>query len=96
MTLTERDVILWHDFLNELEGVLKGKILIPHWRWSGSYGVNVRRAFLEPRDLDVVLWGTGAAAAPFIERGILLDERLLPRLQSIFGGNFMWFAAWVN
>ncbi|MBK8269863.1 MAG: hypothetical protein IPK83_16845 [Planctomycetes bacterium] len=77
MNISEVQISAWHDFLNETESVLKGKKLIPHWRYQNRHGnhvestvgVNLRKAFLEPTDFDIVLIAHGAGVAPFIEKG---------------------------
>jgi hypothetical protein len=82
--------------------VLQGKQLLPFWRGAQTdRGVNLRRVFINPpRELDLVLWVQGTAAAPYLEHGPLTrlaDPRMLDRLNETFGGvNFIGFAFWFN
>lgn len=104
MNISEVQISAWHDFLNETESVLKGKKLIPHWRYQNRHdnhvestvGVNLRKAFLEPTDFDIILIAHGAGVAPFIEKGELISEETFWQIQRVFQGNFMLFAMWVN
>jgi hypothetical protein len=86
----------WHEFLDEAEKLLSGKKLIPHWRFNARYGINLRRVFLEPRELDVVLWAHGSAAAPYAEEGPVVTRETWNRMGSMFGGQFIGFAFWFN
>ena len=87
----------WTRFLDELESLLAGKTLAPFWRGDKPRpGVNVRRVFLEPRELDLILWARGSAAAPYLERGEVSSAETWSRLNRVFGGEFIGFALWFN
>ncbi len=86
----------WKEFLSEAEDVLDGKKLIPFWRGEKkNLGVNLRRVFHEPRNLDLILW-TGPAAIPYLEVGELTEPSVWERFNRIFRGNFIGFAIWIN
>jgi hypothetical protein len=86
----------WLQFVEELDALLSGKRLAPFWRGGDKRGVNLRRAFLEPRTLDLVLWIQGTAATPYLEEGPLTRPEVWTRLQRVFGGEFIGFAIWFN
>lgn len=86
----------WMEFLDEAEGILQGKKLVPHWRNEVPRGVNVNRVFTQPRDLDLILWIQGTAATPYLEKGTTTSPAVWNRLQQIFGGQFFGFAFWFN
>lgn len=86
----------WHDFLNEAEALLLGEKLVPFWRGDGAKGVNLKRAFDEPRTFDLVLWIQGTAAQPYLEDGQLTTKETWVRLQGVFRGEFIGFALWLN
>jgi hypothetical protein len=86
----------WLAFLDETEQILAGKRLIPFWRGREERGVNLRRAFTEPRTFDLVLWFQGTAATPYLEKGPLTRPEVWARLQRVFGGEFIGFALWFN
>ncbi len=94
--VTEEMVKGWFSFLDEAESILGGKTLVPFWRDAGGKGVNLRRVFTEPTDLDPVLWFQGTAAAPYLEEGKVTSVETWRRLQRVFGGEFVGFALWFN
>lgn len=89
-------VAAWVGFLHELDSLLAGERLIPFWRSRDGRGVNLRRVFTEPTPLDLVLWIQGTAAAPYLEQGELTQPAVWRRLQDVFQGRFLGFAAWFN
>jgi hypothetical protein len=101
VAVTQEMVDTWLATLDEVELVLKGKRLVPFWRGTqADRGVNLRRAFTEPRTFDPVLWFQGTAAAPYLEKGVmtkLAEPRMRQRIDKAFGGpNFIGFAFWFN
>jgi uncharacterized protein (TIGR03000 family) len=94
--VSQQMVDSWQEFVEEMEALLAGKRLIPLWRGREQRGINLRRVFLEPRPLDLVLWVQGTAATPYLEDGILTKPTVWNQLQRVFGGNFVGFAIWFN
>jgi hypothetical protein len=94
--VTQEMVDSWLQFIDEAEALLQGKRLIPFWRGKETRGVNLRRVFTEPRPFDLVLWGQGTAATPYLEEGTLTKPEVWDRLRRVFGGEFMSFAIWFN
>jgi hypothetical protein len=94
--VTQGMVDAWMAVLDEVEAVLNGQKLIPFWRNAEGRGVNLKRAFLEPREFDLVLWVQGTAATPYLEEGPKTKGDFWNRIRSGFRGQFFWFALWVN
>lgn len=87
----------WETFLQEAEALLAGKLLVPFWRGADDgRGINLRRVFIEPRELDLVLWVQGTAAVPYLEKGSVTNPEVWRRLQRLFDGEFIGFAIWFN
>ena len=87
----------WEVFLKEAELILTGEKLIPFWRGNNpKRGVNVKRFFLEPQDIDVVLIVTGTGVVPYLEEGELTTEATWRRFNRVFRGDFIGFAIWFN
>ena len=86
----------WIRALDEAEQIVQGKKLIPFWRGKPTRGVNVRKAFLEPRQLDIVLWVQGTAATPYLEEGELTQPDTWQQINRAFGGRFLGFGFWFN
>lgn len=94
--VTQELIAGWHTFLDEAEQLLQGRKLAPHWRVKGEYGINLKRVFTEPRELDLVLWAHGAGVTPFVERGLCTRQETWNRLMQTFQGQFIGFAVWFN
>jgi hypothetical protein len=69
---------------------------VPYWRVAENKGVNLRRVFTEPRDMDVILWIQGTAAMPYLEDGSVTQPEVWTRLSRVFRGEFIGFAIWFN
>ena len=94
--VTQEMIDGWRSFLDEAEALLAGKKLVPHWRFSKEFGVNLHRVFQEPREFDLVLWMHGSATVPYAEKGPVTDTDTWQRLERLFGGQFIGFAFWFN
>jgi hypothetical protein len=92
--VTANQIAAWHAVLDTFDGLLDGKLLMPHWRLK--QGVNLRRVFTEPRPFDLVLWITGPAALPYVEDGRILTSEEWGDLTSAFEGSFGSYAVWFN
>ncbi|HEY9793263.1 MAG TPA: hypothetical protein V6D22_22875 [Candidatus Obscuribacterales bacterium] len=94
--VTDEMVTSWLSMMDQINGMLKGELLIPFWRGDEKVGINVRRVFLEPKPLDLVLWLQGTAAAPYLEHGRMTEGMTWRNLNQTFGGQFPAFAVWFN
>jgi hypothetical protein len=94
MPLSAEQVAAWNQMLDEIDAVLAGRKLIPHWRFE--QGINLRRMFLEPTTLDVVMLIQGTAAIPYLEKGELASGETWRTLTALFGGDFLYYATWLN
>lgn len=92
--VTAEQVEAWHLVLDEVDALLDGRTLLPHWRFDT--GINLKRAFEEPSDFDLVLWITGPAALPYLEDGDVLTSRKWAEITSAFRGSFGSYAIWFN
>ena len=95
--ITRRMTDSWEKFLNEGEQILNGELLIPFWRGKNDKrGFDLRKAFYEPEDFDLVLWIHGSGAVPFIKIGDCSEPETWREFQRVFRGNFFGFAVWFN
>lgn len=99
----------WQDFLDEFELILQGKKLVPFWRgikggvvpvgrWprNPTIGINVRKIFTEPTNLDLALWLQGTGLKPYLEEGDITAAADWTEIMSNFRGQFFNFALWFN
>lgn len=84
----------WLQFLDAFEGMLDGRLLIPHWRFDK--GVNLRRMFEEPRPLSPILLIQGSDALPYLEEGEIADSQYLEPMMMLMGGDFLTYSIWFN
>ena len=96
VAVTQEMVDNWLAALDEAELILQGKKLIPFWRGKPTRGVNLRKVFLEPTQLDIVLWIQGTAATPYLEEGDLTKPDTWQQINRAFGGQFIGFGFWFN
>ncbi|MFH1499572.1 MAG: hypothetical protein ABII82_17315 [Verrucomicrobiota bacterium] len=96
LTLTAAQADGWRTLLGELDDLLEGRKLLPHWRFPGERGLNVKRWFLESRHTDLILLVQGADAVPFIESGEPTRGATWREITRLFGGNFLGYALWIN
>jgi len=94
MPVGEEQVKGWLAALDEMEAVLDGTKLLPHWRLS--QGFDLKQVLEEPRPFDLVLWITGHAALPYTKPGETISARTWANWQRVFGGNFLAYAIWFN
>lgn len=88
----------WFEFLDEAEALLNGEKLVPFWRGNDpKRGLNLKKVFSEPKELDVVLWFHGSACVDYLQEDLpVTDPATWQRLNRVFRGEFMGFAIWFN
>ena len=86
----------WITFLDKVDGILSGKLLIAFWRGDDPVGVNLNPVFNEPKSFDLVLWAQGTAALSYLEDGMLTQPEFWLRLIDSFNDLFIGFALWFN
>jgi len=94
MPITLRQMEAWQIFLTEFDDLLAGKKLLPHWRFDK--GINLERVFTEPTQFDLVLWIQGSGALPYLEEGEMTNGDTWWGVMSVFSGNFVNYALWLN
>lgn len=82
--------------LDELDTILAGKKLLPHWRVESGIGINVPKLVASPPRLDLILMIQGSAFIPFLEEGTVSDRTAWRTLMQPFGPGFARFAMWSN
>lgn len=86
----------WLAVLADAEAMLEGRKLIPHWRYGGGAGINLRRLMDEPAPIDIVAWAHGEGLLPWAERG----ERVTPdawfEFERMMRGDAVLFALLLN
>lgn len=86
----------WIRFLDQSEGVLEGRLLLPHWRFDRSRGLNLRRMFEEPLPLDLIMLLQGRDAVPYFEEGPLAEDATANTAMSLLSEGFLAYFIWFN
>jgi hypothetical protein len=73
--------------LAEAEAVLKGDLLIPHWRLGDGAGINLAKAMQNPPEIDIIAIIQGEGVLPFLEEGTRMSGRSLTQFQRMLGGD---------
>lgn len=96
MQVTDARIDAWLLSLSEAERVLDGKQLVGINHITEKRGVNIRRVFLEPRSMDLVMWIHGGGALAYMEEGEITDWGRAGELRRLLGADFWAFSFWVN
>jgi len=96
LSVTADQVKSWQRVMDELDAVLKGTKLIPHWRLREGVGINLKQVFESPRGFDLVMWAHGGAALPYAQAGEVVTQQTANTLTAAFGGQLFLFAVWFN
>lgn len=97
LRVTEDRVQGWNIFLDEFEAVLNGTRLIPHWRIATeNRGINLKRLFDEPSNLDLVLLLQGSAALPYLEDGETVQTSTIDTVFNLMGSGLIGYFFWFN
>jgi len=94
--ITQAEIDGWLAVLSEVDGILAGKKLLPHWRVITGVGINVPKLAQTPPKLDLVLFLQGSALVPYIEGGDVSGQLRWNTLLAPFDSGFTRFALWSN
>lgn len=86
----------WRAVLDDAEALLKGDLLIPHWRVGQNAGVNLAAAMQNPPEIDIIAIIQGEGVAPYLERGERINPRSLRQFERLMGGNAGLFMVILN
>jgi hypothetical protein len=92
--VTEEVVDAWMATLDQVDLILSGELLLPHWRFSE--GFNLKTYFETATRTDLVMLFTGHDALPYIEAGPIADAGSFAELNRVMGDDWPFFALWFN
>jgi hypothetical protein len=92
--VTEEMVVAWRKALDLFDQVLKGELLIPHWRFAQGFDLN--RYFQTATRTDFVMLMTGLDALPYLTDGPIASAEMFADVNAAFGGNLFLYAIWFN
>ena len=86
----------WKAVLADAEKLLKGEVLIPHWRFGAEAGINLKKAFENPPPVDLVTWIQGEGLLPYAEKGPQMSMQSWRDFEEFVQGDAMLFAVFLN
>lgn len=81
----------WRMVLAEAEAVLKGNLLIPHWRLGSGAGINLAEFMQNPPEIDIISIIQGEGVLPYIEEGTRMSGQSLRQFERMLGGDAALF-----
>ena len=86
----------WQAVLADAEKLLKGELLVPHWRFGADAGINLKKAFENPPAIDLVTFIQGEGLLPYAERGPQMSMQSWRDFEDFVQGDAMLFAVFLN
>lgn len=86
----------WQAVLADAEKLLKGEVLIPHWRFGAEAGINLKKAFDNPPPVDLITWIQGEGLLPYAEKGPQMSMQSWRDFEDFVQGDAMLFALFLN
>ncbi len=86
----------WQAVLADAEKLLKGEVLIPHWRFGAEAGINLKKAFENPPAIDLVTFIQGEGLLPYAEKGPQMSMQSWRDFEDFVQGDAMLFAVFLN
>jgi hypothetical protein len=87
---------MWLAVLSDAEKVLRGDLLIPHWRLAEGAGFDLGAFLEDPPVVDVAGLIQGATLVPYLRRGPLADGRNLWMFTTLVQGDSALYAVVLN
>ncbi|NNF24437.1 MAG: hypothetical protein HKN63_06485 [Rhodobacteraceae bacterium] len=86
----------WLAVLSDAEAVLKGELLVSHWRVVPGGGINVAKLVRDPPAVDIVTWIQGSGLVPFMEQGQVVSGESFRSFSAMFQGDALLFMVLLN
>lgn len=86
----------WQAVLADAEALLKGEVLIPHWRFGAEAGINLRKLFENPPPVDLLTFIQGEGLLPYAEKGPRMSMAAWNDFERLVSGDAMLFAVFLN
>lgn len=86
----------WQKVLADVEAVLNGELLVPHWRLGTTAGIDLNAWMNDPAPLDIMGVIHGFALEPYMRRGRVISETSFDDFNRMTDRNFGLFAFTLN
>lgn len=95
MTVSKAMVEAWLETLDVAEAIVRGELLVPHWRYR-DVGFDLAAWVEGAERTDFVLLFTGLDALPYLREGEIADADSFAAANDVFGGSIWNYAIWFN
>jgi len=92
--VTDETVEAWLATLDTADQILRGELLVPHWRFQK--GFDLRAYFENATRFDLVLLISGYDALPFLKDGPVANAESFAAANRVFGDAIWGYAFWFN
>lgn len=86
----------WQAVLADAERILKGELLVPHWRLGVEAGIDVSKMFSDPPPIDLIALVQGEGFLPYARKGPLAGAQSWRDFESLVWGDAILFAVFLN
>ena len=86
----------WRAVLEEADAVLKGDLLLPHWRLGQGAGINLAKAMQNPGEIDIIAIIQGEGILPYAEQGPRMSGEALRRFNGMLRGDALLYMIVLN
>jgi hypothetical protein len=86
----------WRAILADAEGILNGRLLIPHWRLGDDAGLNFAEIMRDPPEIDIAGFIQGWSLTQYATQGRVIDSRNLQAFEQLLGGDAPFYAVILN
>lgn len=93
--VSKETVDAWLTTLDVAEAIVRGELLLPHWRFEGV-GFDLSAWVEGAERTDFVLLFTGLDALPYLREGEIADAESFAAANAVFGGSIWNYALWFN
>lgn len=94
LKVTQEMVDAWLATLDTADQILRGELLIPHWRFK--QGFDLKAYFDGAERTDFVMLLSGYGALPFLADGPIANAESFAAANRVFGDNLLGYAFWFN
>jgi hypothetical protein len=86
----------WQAVLADAEKILKGELLVPHWRLGAEAGIDVAQMFAAPPAIDLIALIQGEGFLPYVRKGPLASAQSWRDFEDLVWGDALLFAVFLN
>jgi len=86
----------WQAILADAEKILKGELLVPHWRYGAEAGIDIKMMFENPPAVDLVAMVQGEGFLPYARKGPQASAQSWREFERLVWGDAVLFAVFFN